>query len=249
LQTRHQALTRTSTHCAPCGVWRVALMGAWMRLTTPLRRALFAERARALPPGCHATSMQHCALPTCALATCEAHARALAGVDRCDRHAAHASVPRMHCSAPWPLTALATPRRRAPGAIPARSHAGTTAHVTPTSATAPTGEAATAATAAAETCCMHTAQPAQGCQGARDTGHARGRPRLHGQQAHQRCALLADCNGNAHLFDQPVTFRKSKWQPQRRSHCSSSSDPLLPSPSILMACAAPMPVATAWALG
>ena len=42
------------------------------------------------------------------------------------------------------------------------------------------GELWTAATAAAGTCCMHTAQPARDCQGARDTRHARGQPRMHG---------------------------------------------------------------------
>ena len=69
------------------------------------------------------------------------------------------------------------PRRRAPGAILARSRAGSAVRVPLLAATAAVGKVAAAATAAATTCCMHTAQPARDRQGARDTRHARGQLR------------------------------------------------------------------------
>ena len=57
--------------------------------------------------------------------------------------------------------------------------------------TAAIGKVAAAAAAAAETCCMHTAQPARDRQGARDTRHARRRPRTRGRRSHQRCDVPA----------------------------------------------------------
>ena len=94
------------------------------------------------------------------------------------------SVPHTQCREPRPLTTPAAPRCRAPGAILARSRAGSAAPVPLLAATAATIKVAAAATAATTTCCMHTAQPAQGCQGARGTRHARGRPRTRGRRSH-----------------------------------------------------------------
>ena len=76
------------------------------------------------------------------------------------------SAPHTHCREPRPLPAPATPRRRAPGAIPARSRAGSSAPVPLPAATTAIDKVAAAAAVAAETWCMHTAQPARDCQGA-----------------------------------------------------------------------------------
>ena len=54
-----------------------------------------------------------------------------------------------------------------------------------------------AATTAAVTSSMRTAQPARDCQArARDTRHARGRPRTHGLRSHQRCRAPAGRNAD-----------------------------------------------------
>ena len=97
-----------------------------------------------------------------------------------------ALAPHTHCRELWPLIARATPRCRAPGAIPARSRAGSSVRVPLPAATAAVGKVAAAATAATTTCCMHTTQPARDRQGTRDARHAAGRPRTRSQRSHQR---------------------------------------------------------------
>ena len=107
---------------------------------------------------CHATSMLHCTLPTCAHPTYKAHAHALAGVHRCNRHAAR--PPRT----PTAASPGRSPRlRRLAAALQARSQPRKQLCARPTAAI---DEVAAAAAVAAETWCMHTAQPARDCQGA-----------------------------------------------------------------------------------
>jgi hypothetical protein len=120
---------------------------------------------------------------------CHFHA-ALAPANRCTIRLMKARHPRSPAS---PETRLTLPTRtvrpmpralaahRACDASPPRPehcplpslHTLPTAPVTPARATAAIGKVAAAAVAAAETCCMHTAQPARDCQGARDKARAR----------------------------------------------------------------------------
>ena len=108
----------------------------------------------------------------------------LAGAHRCDRHAACPSrTPTAATSSrsprPLRLTAALCPL---PCPLLQCYAMGGGTQAPPTSLI---GELWTAATAAAGTCCMHTAQPARDCQGARDTRHARGQPRMHGRRSTQ----------------------------------------------------------------
>ena len=125
-------------------------------------------RTHALP----ATSMLHFAPANrCAIRLMKArlHPRR-----RRPKHASRCpSVPCAQCRELWPLTAPATPRRRALSTAHCPRCTLPTAPVTPARATAAIGKVAAAAAAAAETCCMRTAQPAWDCQGARDMARAR----------------------------------------------------------------------------
>ena len=157
-----------------------AVAAALLTLTLPNARASSgSERAHALPhhppPAPQAPSRR--TPETQSARTC-ARWRPPLQPPRC------ALAPHTHCRELWPLIARATPRCRAPGAIPARSRAGSAARVPLMAATAAEGKVAAAATAATTTCCMHTAQPARDCQGARDTRHARRQPRMRGRRSH-----------------------------------------------------------------
>ena len=75
-----------------------------------------------------------------------------------------------------------------------------------------------AATTAAVTSSMRTAQPARDCQArARDTRHARGRPRTHGLRSHQRCRAPAGRNADR------VDVEALDVAPSRTRHCTLKS--------------------------
>ena len=135
---------------------------------------------------CHATSMLHCTLPTCAHPTYKAHAHALAGVHRCNRHAAR--PPRT----PTAASPGRSPRlRRLAAALQARSQRARVQAALRPSHCRPQLRPSTKSLLLLplllkpDACTPHSQR---GIAKVRDTRfYARRQPRTHGRRSHLRC--------------------------------------------------------------
>ena len=168
-QFAHQAHNKSLiTHAAQCTAPPSALPSQQhcLRTSCPTRAAPVSLSAHM---HCHTTPLLRHRLHAGARPKRKAHTCALAGVHRCDRHAAH-SLRTLTAARPGP----SPPRsRRDPGALARRQRC-----ACPTAGRdCGRRQSRCCCDCCRHNCCMHTAQPARDRQGARDTRHARGQLR------------------------------------------------------------------------